>query len=128
MTGAQKGQLAEELVAARLQKLGYEILCRNYRVPVGEIDIVARDGGCIVFIEVRARGAGGLVAPLESIDARKRKKIIAAAYCYLEEHPSQLQPRFDAAAVTVLEGVPSDQWPWEHLKAAFDGSDYHADY
>ncbi len=128
MTPADKGRRAEALAADRLQGMGYSILCRNYHIRVGELDLVARDGDCIVFIEVRARRAGGMVSPLESINARKRKKIIAAAYCYLQEHPCELQPRFDVVAVTIRDGLAPDRWPWEHLRAAFDGSDYHANY
>ncbi len=122
MTAAETGRLAEQLAAERLQAMGYFILCRNYNARVGEVDIIARDGDCIVFVEVRARAAGAMVSPLESIDARKRRKIISAAYCYLEENPTGLQPRFDVAAVTAQPGRPPASWRWEHLIAAFDGS------
>jgi len=49
------GRLGEELASRRLRSLGYEILERNYRCPLGEIDLVARDGDVLVFVEIKTR-------------------------------------------------------------------------
>ena len=83
---AKAGRLgadAEVLAAGLLERQGYRLLARNYRCAMGELDLVARDGGEIVFVEVRARRAGGMVGPEESITARKQQRILRAAEHYL---------------------------------------------
>jgi len=79
------GQRGEQLAAEYLQAQGYTILARNWRCPSGEIDIVARHGDILVFVEVRARRAARYGTPEESITPRKRSKLVAAAYTYLQE-------------------------------------------
>ena len=106
---------AEEAAARFLASHGLAILDRNFRTRFGEIDLVARDGATLVFVEVRLRRAserfGGAAA---SVDSRKRGRIVAAARQYLQRLGREPACRFDV--VTLDGGAP--QW----LRAAFDAS------
>jgi putative endonuclease len=79
MKTRDKGQRAEALAAAYLSDRGYQILETNYRVRQGEIDLVAEDGGVLVLVEVRSRQSAAHGDPLETIDWRKRRRLIHAA-------------------------------------------------
>jgi putative endonuclease len=116
---AWRGRRAEALAAEYLSRHGFSIEARNVRYPVGELDLVAREGGTLCFVEVRAREAGALVGPLESVTARKRRRIIRAARWYLAAHPDPAQTmRFDVVAVDWHSGGPAI----ELVRGAFDAS------
>lgn len=93
------GKLGEDHVVSLLTQQGFEILEQNYHSRFGEIDIIAENEKYIVFVEVKTREKDGLTTPLEAITPSKQRKIIMTAQRYLQENPSLLQPRFDAAAV-----------------------------
>jgi putative endonuclease len=104
------GQVAEDLVAARLAAAGWEIVERNARTRYGELDIVARDGRTLVFIEVKAARAGthfGPERPILSIDHRKQQRVRRLATAWIQERRA-LAPydeiRFDAVGVTLDRG------------------------
>ncbi len=103
MEGAQRRQLgasAEERACAYLLRQGVQIVQRNYRVRAGEIDIVARDAGCLVFVEVRMRSAAGHGSAAASVDARKRARLLRAARHYLMRlGDAELRCRFDVIAI-----------------------------
>lgn len=101
------GRLGEDLAARYLERRGYTILARNVRTPVGELDIVARDRGHLLFIEVKTRRSHAYGVPAEAVGARKQRQIVRAAQWYLvsARHPG-LQPRFDVIAVTAGPGEP----------------------
>ena len=80
------GQLGEDMAARHLQRLGYVILERNYRCPQGEVDIIARDGERLAFVEVRARRGTAFGTPKESVTARKQARLATVARNYLQEH------------------------------------------
>lgn len=80
------GRRGEEIATRRLRASGYRIIDRNRRVSSGEIDVVAEDGHTLVFVEVRAKGSRSAGSPEESIDARKRQRLIATAEEYLQEN------------------------------------------
>lgn len=80
------GQLGEDLAAHHLQRLGYVILERNYRCPQGEVDIVARDGERLAFVEVRARRGTAFGTPKESVTRRKQARMVTVARNYLQDH------------------------------------------
>ena len=82
-------------------KQGYEICEMNYRIRQGEIDIIARDGRCTVFVEVKYR-AGGESPALQAVDYGKQRKISRVALTYITRHRlSEYTPyRFDVIAVT----------------------------
>lgn len=120
MTAAEKGRLGEERAAAFLEGEGYRILARNFHCRGGELDLVARKGELLAFVEVRTRRRGGMVSPAESVTVAKRKKLTLAAYAFLEANPhlQSLQPRFDLILLEA-EGEDSRKWPCDHLCDAF---------
>ena len=106
------GGEAEDAAARLLERHGLVVLARNYRTRLGEIDIVARDGATLVFVEVRMRSDAQYGGALESITARKRRRIVAAARAYLMRLRREPPCRFD---VVSLEG-DAPQW----LRGAFE--------
>lgn len=99
------GRRGEDLAADYLTGLGLDIVERNWRCPLGEIDIVAREGGETVFVEVKTRAGLGYGHPLESITVQKlaRLRRLAAAWC--EAHPGSFGSiRIDAVAVIAPRG------------------------
>lgn len=97
------GRLGERLALEHYQRLGFQLLERNYRTRAGEIDLVVCDCSTTVFAEVKTRRAGGL-DPLLSITALKRRRMRALASAWLAEHPSRTYTpalRIDAVAVVV---------------------------
>ena len=94
------GRHAETLCAWHLRVRGWRILARRYRSPVGEIDIVARRGRLIAFVEVKARGNRALA--LESVTRRQRRRVRRAAELFVGAHPSlgALDVRFDVMVVS----------------------------
>ena len=112
------GRKGEELAASALAGKGFMILARNYRQRYGEIDIIARDGGCVVFVEVKTRQSGGPYAPAEAVTPRKQLQIARVAQTYLAASGQQDCPcRFDVVTVEVT-GAGSHRI--DHLANAFD--------
>jgi|SRR5579864_3793999 len=109
------GLSAESRAAAYLVAKGYRILGRRFRTPVGEIDIVARRRGVLVFVEVKARESFDAAA--EAIGPRQRNRIVAAAQAWLAAHPQDAARAMRFDVVLVVPGrLP------RHLPAAFDAS------
>ena len=99
------GQLGEELACAALQRRGYAIIARRYRTRCGEIDVVARDGETIVFVEVKAKAGHTCGTAREAVTPRKRRQIISMATHYLARHRVGADAvRFDVVAVTAVPG------------------------
>jgi putative endonuclease len=96
----QLGQQAEDLACRELAARGYQILQRRFRTQWGEIDIVAREGETLVFVEVRARVGEDYGSAEESITARKEWRMTRMAQAYLyEERLEDVDCRFDVVAV-----------------------------
>jgi len=94
------GQWGEEQAAQFLRKQGLKILARNYRTPVGEIDIIASSKHELLFVEVKTRRGTGFGLPQEAVGLRKQQQIIRTAQWYLkQENIGRLQPRFDVVAI-----------------------------
>ncbi len=104
MDRQSKGKLGEDAVCAELEKRGHRIIARNYRKRVGEIDIISQTDRYIVFTEVKTRKLRSMVSGLEAVNFTKQKKIVLTADAYLTENPTDLQPRYDIAEVTVTRG------------------------
>jgi putative endonuclease len=104
-----RGDGAEARAAAYLEDAGLAILERNYRCRFGEIDLVARAGETLVFVEVRARASDAFGGAAASITAAKRRKLLAAARYYLRCHGARdAACRFD---VVLMTGVaPRIEW------------------
>jgi putative endonuclease len=98
------GKLGEDVACEALQRLGYAILARRFRTRAGEIDIVAREGSSLVFVEVKARRTTEFGYPLEAVTYRKRRRLCAMAAEYLARCAPRLRScRFDVVSV-LLEG------------------------
>ncbi|HDH53078.1 MAG TPA: YraN family protein, partial [Nitrospirae bacterium] len=69
------GQKGEELAVKYLRKKGYKIIKQNYKTKIGEIDIIANDGGTLVFVEVKTRESIAYGMPFEAVNSYKRRKI-----------------------------------------------------
>lgn len=81
----QLGTAGERLAAERLQAAGYMIRAMNYRCAVGEVDIIAEEGGDVVFVEVKTRRGVAYGLPEEAVTLSKQRKLIAAAQTYLAQ-------------------------------------------
>jgi putative endonuclease len=96
----QYGEAGEALAARLLRKKGYKIIETNYRTPLGEIDLIARDGDAIVFVEVKARRSLHFGNPKGAVTPRKQRKISMVALYYLKAtRQSQSKARFDVVAI-----------------------------
>lgn len=108
------GRAAEELAAARVAASGFRVLWRNVRIGPLEIDLVAKRGGLVVIVEVRARGRGALVGPLASIGRDKRARLLRAARGLwrgrLRRMPDVERVRIDVIAITASEDGPRVEW------------------
>lgn len=105
MDRQEKGKLGEDVVCRLLEQRGHEILARNYHRRCGEVDIISKCGGFVVFTEVKARKRGSMVSGLEAVNRSKQVKIIRTADLWLSDNDTGLQPRYDIAEVT-LAGEP----------------------
>ena len=95
------GRLGEDLAAEYLESLEYEILARNYRSPLGEIDIIAKHNETLVFVEVKTKTSNFFGRPEEMVTKTKQTKLKNLANSYLSQH-SHLGPvRIDVVAVNV---------------------------
>ena len=101
------GKTGEDLACRELERRGYAILARRYRLRIGEIDIVCRDGETTVFVEVKARGGREFGEAAEAVTAAKRRRIAMVAVDYLTKHHLTDRPcRFDVVSIHVDGGVP----------------------
>ncbi len=95
-----RGRWAEGHAVAYLEREGFEILARNRHLARGELDIVAREGRVIVFVEVRSRRYGGAFSPEGSLSLAKRHRLVGAARCWLAlSGLGEVYCRFDLIAV-----------------------------
>lgn len=99
------GQRGEELAARRLAGDGLTIVARNYRCPAGEMDLIAREGDCLVFVEVRTRGGAGWGSPEESVTPAKQARLVAVAEHYLAQQAlDDVDWRIDVVAIDLEQG------------------------
>lgn len=102
---AGAGAAAEEAAAVYLALRGYRILCRNRANSLGELDIVARREGRLVFVEVRSRSASSPVAPGDVFTRGKRERLARAAELFARQHGlSRMDQRIDAVFVALAKG------------------------
>uniref|UniRef100_A0A7C3V9A0 UPF0102 protein ENW96_12310 n=1 Tax=Desulfobacca acetoxidans TaxID=60893 RepID=A0A7C3V9A0_9BACT len=101
------GDRGEDLAAAFLKKQGYKILERNYRTPLGEVDLIARQGGALVFIEVKTRLSARFGAGLEAVHYGKQGKLRQLADYYIKQKRlGEVAVRFDVVGILWKEGAP----------------------
>ena len=112
------GEKSESIAARYLEKkMGYKILEKNFRTKIGEIDIIAKDGGTLVFVEVKARRSLFYGNPKYAVTSGKQKKISMAALYYLKTRKlSNTKARFDVVAINFSKKLPEI----EIIKNAFE--------
>jgi putative endonuclease len=106
------GNLGEDIACGFLKKNGYKVVERGYKCRAGEIDIIARKGKSLVFVEVKSRSADGFGGPASAVGRAKQRKIVSTAIYYLKER--KIKPKeisFDVLAI-VAGNV-------KHIKNAF---------
>jgi putative endonuclease len=108
-----RGRHAEDIAATFLQQQGLALVARNYQCRFGEIDLIARDGDALVFVEVRLRAGNAFGGAAESITASKRDKLLRTARHYLSGLARAPACRFDAVLIDGEGAAP------EWLKNAF---------
>lgn len=114
------GRFGEQVAVDRLREAGLAIVARNWRCRDGELDIVARDGDCLVFVEVKTRSSRAFGDPAEAINRAKAGRIRRLAVRWIEDNRSS--DRFwDAIRFDVVSVVrrPSGSPDVEHLRGAF---------
>ncbi|GHB31037.1 YraN family protein [Salinicola rhizosphaerae] len=111
-----RGQAIEAATATWLSERGLELVTRNHHAKGGEIDLIMRDGDCLVFVEVRHRRDAAYGHPLETVTPAKQKRIVKAARFYLHSQRLSCACRFDVVGVTGT--APDLVFDW--IRAAFD--------
>ncbi len=113
----QTGQSGESLAVKILKGKGYRIVEQNYRSKLGEIDVIARDGNVIAFVEVKARRTMDFGGPKLAVTPRKQRKISMVALQYLKDTGQmEERARFDVVAIRMSHGRPDV----EIIKNAFE--------
>ena len=112
------GKRGEELACAELEKRGYVIVDRRFRTRCGELDIVARDGAVVVFVEVKARSGSNFGTPLESVTWQKQQRLsrMAASYVCVKRLSDDVACRFDVVSILEQQGTHTI----ELVRGAFD--------
>jgi putative endonuclease len=111
------GAFGEELAFKKIKRLGYKKIIRNYRCPLGEVDLIARDGDTLVFMEIKTRKGKSVSYAKEAVDARKRRQLSKVALAYMKANDCcEAKARFDVMAIN-LKG---SQAHVELIKNAFE--------
>lgn len=111
------GLSGEALAEDHLRGLGYQIVEKDVRTPLGQLDLVAMDGKTLVFVEVKTRAGRGYGLPQEAVDAKKIRKLRQLGLYYLKIRPHRGLVRFDVVGLTVADGRLLRV---DHIKNAID--------
>lgn len=110
------GSKGEDLAAGFLKEKGYKIISRNYKTPIGEVDIIAEDKGTIVFVEVKTRSNDSFGYPFEAVGSRKQHKLKNLALFYMKQRKKDFAVRFDVLSIHIRNGKKEI----EHIVDAFE--------
>jgi putative endonuclease len=110
------GRAGEQRAHAHLRACGFEVLDRNWRTTDGELDVVARRGPALVFVEVKTRRSDGYGDPLEAVDARKRTRLWRLANAWCAQHPDAARGRDRRLDVIGITGADPATARLEHLE------------
>ena len=114
-----QGYEGEHLALLHLKRLGYRIICRNYRCPLGEIDIIAQHQDVLVFVEVKSRRSQTFGSPKQAITPAKQHKLSQVAWHYLQKHDlTEAKARFDVVTVSGTKSTPL----FEVIENAFEST------
>jgi putative endonuclease len=118
------GRRAEDLAAAYVEKLGWQVLSRNFSCKLGELDIVAvdKEERELVVVEVRYRTYGEMQAPADSIGPKKLRALVNAGRVYVDDIAWTGPWRIDLVGVTASSRAPERQWRLEHIKDITGGA------
>jgi putative endonuclease len=106
----QLGRLGEDLAFKKIKSLGYKCIARNYRCSLGEIDLIAKDGEYLVFIEIKTRRGKSIEYAKEAVDKHKMRQISKVALYYMKENNCwDMKSRFDVVAIRVDQGMEDVQ-------------------
>ncbi len=120
-TAQTLGAIGEELAFHFLERRGYKVLLRNYESSLGEIDLIAKEKGALVFIEVKTRRSDAMGMPAESVTRQKRHQIVKSAKYYVKRYGIHNVPcRFDVVSILMPEG---DEPRIEIIQDAFGEGD-----
>jgi len=112
------GRHGEDIAAKYLRRQGFKVIKQNYRCRLGEIDIIARDGEELVFIEVKTRTSHSCGHPAQAVDRRKQGQLVKAAQTFMTETKQHDSPaRFDVVAIQLEEDMAAEI---DHIRNAFD--------
>lgn len=113
------GAWGEAVAAEYLRKKRYRIVATGYRCRYGEIDLIVQDRRYLVFVEIKLRRSNRFAEAREFVDTRKQERLRATASLYLDQFPTELQPRFDVVEVYAPEGTTTKHPQIIHLEDAF---------
>lgn len=99
MLNKMTGACGEDVACSFLKKKKYKIIERNFRCPFGEIDIIAKDGIDMVFVEVKTRASEKYGTPAQAVTYYKKQNIVKTAQFYLMKNPTEMNIRFDIIEV-----------------------------
>ncbi len=112
------GNWGEKIAIEKLKRMRWKILGTNEKVPLGELDVVARDGKEIVIVEVRTRTCGRMLPPEFTVGPSKLKKLVRSGKIFVEKIKWEGPWRIDLIAITVLA---DNEWKIEHYRNITDG-------
>lgn len=111
------GKKGENLALKTIRSMGYKDILQNYRCRLGEIDLIARDGDTLVFLEIKTRRTGSTAYAKEAVNVRKRRQISKVALNYMKTNNCEnTRARFDVVAISLVGSSPKI----EVIKNAFD--------
>ena len=113
------GTWGEDRAAVYLRLHGYHIMESNFRCRSGEIDIIARRGGVVAFVEVKLRKNADFGEAREFVTFSKQRRVVSAAEFWLMKNPCELQPRFDVIEIYAPNGTDTRHPAIRHLENAF---------
>lgn len=111
------GKWGEDLALKKVKKLGYRCIARNYRCSLGEVDLIAKDGDTLVFIEIKTRRGRSLGYAKEAVDQKKRRQLSKVALAYMKANGcAETRARFDVVVINLGGGAQEV----EVVRNAFD--------
>lgn len=113
------GAWGEALAAEYLKKKRYQLVASSYRCRFGEIDLIVKNRHFLVFVEVKLRKSPEFALAREFVDGRKQERIKKTALIYLDQYPTDLQPRFDVVEIYAPWGMETPRPEINHLEDAF---------
>lgn len=122
MTGGDRrllGRWGETQTADWLRARGWRIMAAGWRCRFGEIDLIAANDKYIIFTEVKLRKSAAFAPARAFVDRGKQERVRTSAQLYLQEHPTELQPRFDVAEVYAPEGTATRMPEINYIEDAF---------